>query len=132
LGFIRWKGYGLSISGNYINGSGFLDTYIVQLTGTSSAINITGNYCGGFAGILNASSFATNVIVAANILNPATIEVNGTVGGLLLTNARLQTLNVFFTPQLLPVSGTAEGQTVYDSATKKLYCWNGTTWNALF
>jgi hypothetical protein len=120
------------MSGNYINGSGFLDTYIVQLTGTSNAINITGNYCGGFAGILSASSFATNVVVAANRLNPVTIEVNGAVAGLLLTNAKLQIPDVFFTPQSLPVSGTAEGQTVYDSGTKKLYCWNGTSWNALF
>ena len=129
---IKWKGYGLSIAGNYINGSGYLDTYIVELTGTSKGINITGNYGGGFAGILNASTYASDVFVAANNLNPATIEVNGTVGGLLLNNAKIQTLNVFFTPQSLPASGTAEGQTVYDSGTKKLFCWNGTTWNALF
>jgi len=136
IGFIRWKGYGLSMSGNYINGSGFLDTYVVQLTGTSSAINITGNYCGGLEGILDAGVFASNVIVAANYMNPYTpgfqFEVNGTVSGFLLTNEEVKIPDVFFTPQSLPVSGTAEGQTVYDSGAKKLYCWNGTTWNALF
>lgn len=129
---IKWKGNGLSISGSYINGSGYLDTYIIELTGTSKGISIVGNYCGSFAGILDAGSYASNVIVAGNNLNPATIEVNGAVGGFLLTSTDLQISDVFYTPQALPVSGTAEGQTVYDSATKKLYCWNGTTWNALY
>ena len=129
---IKWKGNGLFLAGCYLNGSGFLDTYVVELTGTSNGINISGNYCGAFAGILNAGSYATNVIVAANNLNPFTIEVNGTVTGLLLSSRNLQTPNVFFTPYALPASGAAEGQTVYDSATKKLYCWNGTSWNALF
>ena len=38
---------------------------------------------------------------------------------------------VAFPGQAVPATATA-GDTYYDSGTNKLYCWNGSTWNALF
>lgn len=40
--------------------------------------------------------------------------------------------NTKYIPQATAPSTPAAGQVYYDSGTNKLYCWNGSSWNALF
>lgn len=76
--YIRFRGNGLSITGSYINGSGFNNCTVVETTGTSSGITISGNYISNFANVVNTGGIATNVFVFANRLNAVTNEITNT------------------------------------------------------
>jgi hypothetical protein len=76
--YIRFRGNGLSITGSYINGSGANNCTVVETTGTSSGITISGNYISNFANVVNTGGVATNVSIFANRLNAVTNEITNT------------------------------------------------------
>lgn len=48
------------------------------------------------------------------------------------TQMRVRNGHIVFEPQSVTAASPVEGSVYYDSALKKLRCWNGTTWNDLF
>ena len=76
--YIRFKGYGLSITGSYINGSGANNCTVVEVTGPSEGITLSGNYISNFANIVKTNDLATRVSVFGNTVRLTANEIFGT------------------------------------------------------
>jgi len=68
---------GCSITGNYINGTGYLNSTGITIAGASSGVNISGNYFGSLLYGVNLNSSDTTYSILANTVTAGTTEVTG-------------------------------------------------------
>ena len=80
---------------------------------------------------IDTSSTVVSYKYYGTLANPNTITTGLYTDGPYFLGQNIWLYNSYFLPQTQP-SAPSEGSTYYDATTKKLYCWNGTTWNALF
>lgn len=87
-------------------------------------------------------NLASDIIFIGNRVSYANANVivagSGKPDFLIKTGGGVQTLGqsyfyrCAFTGEAVAPAAPVAGQVYYDTATNKLYCWNGSTWNALF
>ena len=70
---------GCNINGNYINGTGSLNSTVLTIAGASSGVVVTGNYFGSFLYGVNLGSNVTSYTILANSVTAGCTEVTGIV-----------------------------------------------------
>jgi hypothetical protein len=81
--WVEWRGTGLIMTGNYINGAGGSST-AVSVGATSSGISITGNRFSSHSVGVDLSTVSSNVLVYGNDFTSTTTHVSGTPAGFAL------------------------------------------------
>ena len=80
---------------------------------------------------IDTNSTVVNYKYYGTLSNPDTITTGVFANGPFFQAQNMWLYNSYFQPQTQP-SAPSAGQTYYDVNTNKLYCWNGSSWNALF
>lgn len=75
--YLQWKGNGLLLAGNYINGNGTSSPTVLEVSGTSDGVSITGNYISNFTRVIEGGGNLTNLFMFGNDLNAITSASNG-------------------------------------------------------
>jgi len=68
---------GVLISGNYINGTGYLNSTAINIAGASSGVVVKGNYFGSFATGVALNSLCTSYDIGQNSVTAGCTEVTG-------------------------------------------------------
>jgi hypothetical protein len=84
--WIEWQGQGLSVTGCYINGTGFKTADAIRIIGTSNSVSITGNRMQAFLNNVNIGAFyLSESSIVGNANNTSINQIAGTPAGAILT-----------------------------------------------
>lgn len=109
-------------------------TYVIRFKVSSGSITLVPSAANATSGIIVDGIFPTNIVFQTGdvlLVNRAPDPANEYYNAILIRSGVKTMTTALFFPATLPASPTA-GQVCYDSATSKLRCYNGSTWNDLF